>query len=60
MKTNRLVLLLLFLSSAPAFRLEAQQTKALTPAETFEELKKLCGEWKGTTASGRTGDRCYT
>jgi len=24
----------------------------LTPAETFEELKKLCGEWKGTTASG--------
>jgi hypothetical protein len=44
MKTNRLVLLLLFLSSAPAFPLEAQQTKALTPAETFEESKKLCGE----------------
>jgi hypothetical protein len=52
MKTNRLVLLVLLLSSAAAFQLEAQQTKALTPAETFEELKKLCGEWKGTTASG--------
>jgi hypothetical protein len=24
----------------------------LSPAETFDELKKLCGEWKGTTASG--------
>lgn len=24
----------------------------LSPAETFEELKKLCGEWKGTTAKG--------
>jgi hypothetical protein len=24
----------------------------LSPAETFEELKKLYGEWKGTTASG--------
>jgi hypothetical protein len=48
------------LSSAPAFQLEAQQTKALTPAETFEELKKLCCEWKGTTANGGAGDRCYT
>lgn len=26
--------------------------KDLSPAETFEELKKLCGEWKGTTANG--------
>lgn len=26
--------------------------KDLTPAETFEELKKLVGEWKGTTAEG--------
>ena len=26
--------------------------KDLTPAETFEELKKLCGEWKGTTSKG--------
>jgi hypothetical protein len=26
--------------------------KDLSLAETFEELKKLCGEWKGTTASG--------
>lgn len=52
MKTNRLVLLLLLLSSAPAFQLEAQQARELTPAETFEELKKLCGEWKGTTAKG--------
>jgi hypothetical protein len=54
------VLLILLLSSAPAFRLEAQQTKALTPTETFEELKKLCCEWKGTTANGGAGDRCYT
>ena len=26
--------------------------KDLSPGETFEELKKLCGEWKGTTAEG--------
>ncbi len=26
--------------------------KDLNPAETFEELKKLRGEWKGTTAEG--------
>ena len=26
--------------------------KDLSPAETFEELKKLVGEWKGTTAEG--------
>ena len=26
--------------------------KDLSPAETFEELKKLRGEWKGTTAEG--------
>jgi hypothetical protein len=26
--------------------------KDLSSAETFEELKKLCGEWKGTTAKG--------
>ena len=26
--------------------------KDLSPAETFEELKKLCGEWTGTTAKG--------
>ena len=26
--------------------------KDLNPAEAFEELKKLCGEWKGTTANG--------
>jgi hypothetical protein len=52
MKTNRLGLLILLLSSAPAFQLEAEESKALTPAETFEALKKLCGEWKGTTANG--------
>jgi hypothetical protein len=26
--------------------------KDLSPAETFEELKKLCGEWEGTTEAG--------
>jgi hypothetical protein len=26
--------------------------KDLSPAETFEELKKLVGEWKGTTPEG--------
>ena len=40
------VFALLSLAVCPAF------AKDLGPAKTFEELKKLCGEWKGTTAEG--------
>jgi hypothetical protein len=35
-----------------AFGSSSMRAADLSPAETFEELKKLCGEWKGTTASG--------
>ncbi|HVF72951.1 MAG TPA: hypothetical protein VM940_15215 [Chthoniobacterales bacterium] len=52
--TLSLTLLLLFLAGPPktfGARLE--------PAETFNELKKLCGEWTGTTAEGRTEKITY-
>ena len=31
----------------------------MNPAETFEQLKKLQGEWKGTAADGRTEKVTY-
>jgi hypothetical protein len=31
----------------------------LSPAATFDELKKLCGEWTGTNADGRTEKVSY-
>jgi len=33
-------------------RMERGLAKDLSPVEAFEELKKLCGEWNGTTAEG--------